>query len=521
VGVRINLQSLAGESPRLHVRGLRLVPGAAPRGAVVDALGQRRHARWPGKAGSVRELRERASAEAASLTGGAVEGRPFDRYGGWLNGPRFAATGRFRVEREASGRWWFVTPEGNPYWALGATGVRLDSVNDTARVAGREELFEALPGPGEEGWFTGVHASPAGEVRLDGNVHLYRWNAYRKYGSAEAWRERVLARWKDWGLNSFGAWSDDVICDQQRVPYTRFLHTRALPGAGPAAGVFPDVWDPRWVDAVDAAFARGTAPGKGRSWLLGYFVDNEAPWREMRLLDIAPEAHLRTVWLELVRSKHDTVTAFNLAHGTACGDWEAVRRLGTGELRNAGSLIAELEARYAERYFATVSRLLRKHAPEHLYLGCRFVRVPPADSVIAAAGRHVDVLSVNCYSRSPDPQAFADWHRIGGGRPILIGEFHFPLASARQLPPLWEAFPEQEREGMFTTFVEGWARQPWSLGCHWYQHADQPVVGRHFDGENQTVGLVDLTDTPYDHMVRAIRSASAQMYEWHVAPHHA
>jgi agarase len=146
------------------------------------------------------------------------------------------------------------------------------------------------------------------------------------------------------------------------------------------------------------------------------------------------------------------------------------------------------------------------------------VRLPPADGIIAAAGRHVDVLSVNCYARSPDPQAFSEWHRVSGGRPILIGEFHFPLASARQLPPLWEAFPEAEREGMFATFVEGWARQPWSIGCHWYQHADQPVLGRHLDGENQTVGLVDLTDTPYEHLVRAIGKASAGMYAWHATP---
>jgi hypothetical protein len=393
-------------------------------------------------------------------------------------------------------------------------------VNDTTRAAGREALFEEAPRRGEEGWVEGPQASPSGGVRLEGNVHLYRRNVFRKYATAEAWRERVLARWKHWGLNSFGAWSDDVICDQERVPYTRFLQTRALPGAGPAAGVFPDVWDPRWTDAVDAAFARGTAAGGGRSWLIGYFVDNEAPWREMRLLDIDPDARLRVEWLNFARLKHDTVAVFNAAHGTVCRDWEDVRVLRTGDLRSGGALMAGFEAHYAERYFSTVSRLLKKHAPGHLYLGCRFVRVPPADTIIAAAGRHVDVLSVNCYSRAPDPQAFADWHRIGGGRPVLIGEFHFPLASPRQLPPLWEAFPEQEREGMYTTFVESWARQPWSVGCHWYQHVDQPVLGRSLDGENQTVGLVDVTDTPYDHMVRAIQCASARMYGWHVEPHH-
>lgn len=517
VGVRLALRVPEGGDARLELRALRLVPAEVPRGAVVDTLGQRRNAVWPGKARNVAELRARAEAEARDLAAlPAATDR--DRYGGWLGGPRFAATGYFRVEREPGGRWWFVTPEGNPYWALGATGVRLESLNDTTRARGREELFEALPAEGEEGWFAGRHRTPAGEFEVEGNVHLYRWNVFRKYGSAEAWKDRVLARWRAWGLNSFGAWADERMCVQESVPCTRFLSTRGLPGAGPSAGAFPDVWDPRWSEAVDAAFARDTAAGAGQSWLLGYFVDNEAPWRDMRLLDIKAGAHLRAAWLDLVRSRYETVTEFNLAHRTRCADWEAVRKLRMADLSAAGGLLADFEARYAERYFSTVARLLRRHAPDHLYLGCRFVRLPPADGIIAAAGRHVDVLSVNCYARSPDPQAFSEWHRVSGGRPILIGEFHFPLASARQLPPLWEAFPESEREGMFTTFVEGWARQPWSVGCHWYQHADQPVLGRHLDGENQTVGLVDLTDTPYEHLVRAIGKASAGMYGWHATP---
>lgn len=33
------------------------------------------------------------------------------KYGGWLNGPRLAATNRFRVEK-INGRWWAVDPEG-------------------------------------------------------------------------------------------------------------------------------------------------------------------------------------------------------------------------------------------------------------------------------------------------------------------------------------------------------------------------------------------------------------------------
>lgn len=518
VAVRLVAVWEAGDTPcSLLITTLRLMPAAAPPGPVVDAFGQRLHADWPGKVRTAEELVARAAAEALSLAATPSTLPPRDRFGGWLAGPTFAPTGRFRVERDGRGRWWFVTPTGRAFWSLGTTGVRLGAANDAMPAADRRHLFTALPEVGHPAWFTGRYPGATAPIVLAGALHGYRWNVLRKYGSVEAWRERVLARWSAWGFNSFGAWSDELLWGQESVPYTRSLGTRGLAGVEPTVPAFPDVWDPRWEAAVDAEFARQTADQRAQAWLLGYFVDNELPWRESRLLDAAPGACLREAWLAFVRARFASLATFNREAGTACVTWDDVRALRAADLASAARLTEAFLVHYADRYFATVARLLRKHAPDHLYLGCRFVRLPPADGVIAAAGRHVDVLSVNCYSRTPDPQAFADWHRLSGGRPILIGEFHFPLASPRQLPPLWEPFPEGERETMFTTFVERWARQPWSLGCHWYQHADQPVLGRCTDGENQTVGFVDVTDTPYEHLVRAARTAAASMYTWHAA----
>lgn len=54
-----------------------------------------------------------------------------------------------------------------------------------------------------------------------------------------------------------------------------------------------------------------------------------------------------------------------------------------------------------------------------------------------------------------------------------------------------------------------------SLGCHWYQFVDQQLTGRVGNGECQTVGLIDVTDQPYKHMIQVINQASLKMYEWH------
>jgi hypothetical protein len=170
---------------------------------------------------------------------------------------------------------------------------------------------------------------------------------------------------------------------------------------------------------------------------------------------------------------------------------------------------------FAEAYFSTVCEILRRHAPHHLYLGCRFVRNAPARQIVAAAGRYCDVVTVNCYAWEPTREQFGAWYR-DCGRPILIGEHHVSLESPRQLPPLWEAFRPEQRERYYANFVETWARQPYSLGCHYFQHADQPLTGRG-DGENQTIGLVDITDQPHPDLDRALRASLPLIYEWHAA----
>jgi len=521
-GLRISYKRIQhGRPADLVLRSLELVPLAAPRSAVVDPLGQRASREWPGKVHLASELKQRAQSEGRELeqAGPAVG---LDAYLGWKGGPRFRASGFFRVEKDGGGRWWLVTPEGSPFWSIGTTGVRLSFPTDTALAFGREGFYATLPEPQDEttgtAWMQGKVESPIGIFELVGNVHYYRWNVLRKYGAPEPWRDRVAARFPAWGLNSIGAWSEEIILAQRKVPHTRFIRARTDMGPAPKVGGFTDVFDPRWEAALDAQIARETLSERGNPWLIGYFVDNEAHWSDLRLLDIAPEARLREAWVDFAKERHGCIENFNTEWRTNCADWAAVRSLTSKNVPTSGpgrAAMGAFEAVFAERYFATIARLLRKHDPEHLYLGCRFVRVPPAEAIVAAAGRHVDVLSVNCYARVPDPAAFEAWHRMSGGRPILIGEFHFPLESERQLPPLWQAFSEAERSAMFVEFVKTWAKQPWAVGCHWYQHADQPLLGRFTDGENQTVGFVDITDTPYEHLVRAAREASAGMYRWH------
>lgn len=477
-----DLPLAAGIRPLFEPAAVRLVarwhPDAAPRAVRlasltlipdptraelprVDAFGQRISTTWPGKITSLEDLIASGQREADQLA--AMPPHPDrNRFGGWTGGPRFKPTGFFRTQQDHDARWWLVDPEGCPFYSIGVTGIRVVTPPTVAvtPVHDRAFLYTDLPDP----------AGPFASAYNQRGFGHYHHNILRKYGSIDAWRDRNLQRLRIWGMNTVACWSDPVMLQQQSVPHVRFIRSNVPRDGGPSRR-FPDVFDPAWEQFVDELMAAEFAPHRNDPMLIGCFVDNEWPWGNMKLPDAPAE--------------------------------------GPGRIA--------AEQRYAHRYFSTIARLLRKHDPNHLYLGCRFVRKPPPEHIVAIAGEHVDVLSVNCYALYPERSAFADWHRMSGGKPILMGEHHLPLLSPRQLPPLYRAFTPEERRAGYIKFVHEWAAMPFTVGCHWYQHADQPLTGRASDGEDQVVGFVDITDQPHAELVAAVREATAAMYDWHAA----
>jgi len=89
------------------------------------------------------------------------------------------------------------------------------------------------------------------------------------------------------------------------------------------------------------------------------------------------------------------------------------------------AVIADLAAftrRFSEAYFRTVAEALRRHDPDHLYLGSRFAW--PTPEAVEACAHSCDVVSFNRYRRSIAGDE--EWRRFHAlDKPALIGEFHF------------------------------------------------------------------------------------------------
>ena len=471
---------------------------------VVDQFGQRKSKTWPGKIKSAEELIAAIEIEK-SLLGQDFDNR-CDNFGGWIDGPVLEATGFFRVENH-QGKYWFVTPEGRLMWSFGVTGVRPNAPRVGAtRITGREFLFEELPpktGSDSICWTSEDDAS------------FYTWNILRKYKDLQKWRETIFRRLPSWGYNTIGNWSEPEILRQAKIPFT-VSFTTTMTGRKSIQSI-ADVFDPEWATFVDSVLSEA-GKWSDNPWLLGYFTDNEAGWGNLDLLRNMPlDSYSRERWLEYLQGKYQTIHKLNAYWDVAFKEWSDVRDLMTAVDNNAFSNdYIEFETLFADEYFRVIATTLKKHDPCHLFLGCRFTRTIKPDHICQIAGKYCDVISVNVYALKPDDDIMREWYSKTG-RPVLIGEHHINLASDRQVPALWGATGKEARREYYSNYVETWAKLPYSLGCHWYQFTDQEIMGRSSNGENQPIGLVDITDQPHQELIETARDLSLKIYKWHAA----
>jgi len=503
---------------------------------IVDGFGQFHLGTWPEKISSTEMLRARSNEEAAQLAQWRAEPPKRDRYGGLSGKGSFRETGFFRTEHR-DGRWWLVTPDGNPFFSIGMDVV---GASNATYIEGRKFMFRDLPPPGGE---LTAHWSETDERRGLGSqrgrqfdhgraFNFYTANLERKFGVEWRvhWREEALARLEAWGFNTIGNWSDPDLWVMHRLPYTVPLSPEGeyakVSSGEDWWGPMPDPFDPRFVAAVDKMARNAAARFRGDPYLIGYFVDNELSWGRssptnpqeyyalaINALAAGSESPAKSAFVAYLTETYCEPERLGQAWGISPTSWDALRGAGFTLPRVAldnpavtGDLAA-FTRRFAEAYFRTVAEALHRHDPDHLYLGSRFAW--QTSEAVEACARWCDVVSFNRYRRSiaDDPDEWARFHKLG--KPALIGEFHFGSVD-RGL--FWEglvgAGKESERGPAYARYLRAVADNPDFVGAHWFQYLDEPLTGRTLDGENAHIGFVTVVDLPYRDLVTAARDAN-------------
>ena len=403
-------------------------------------------------------------------------------------------------------------------------------------VEGRQQMFEWLPRPGDPlAAFLGAASGPA-PVGLKINLvqgrqfNFYDANLERKYGAGwrDEWKEMTFARMRAWGFNTIANWSDTVFYEAKRMPYTVTLNVRGSLPEVPAAGDYWrhmfDVFDPKFAEAVEASVRTTAQQRSDDPWCLGYFVDNELSWGNMRsarsryglalgALALGTESAAKRALVAQLQHQYVEIEKLNAIWGTHFRSWQALSEEkyaveGEPPAAMQPDLAVFMKA-FASRYFRTIRDALRRYDPRHLYLGTRFAGHTREE--VEACAQFCDVISFNIYRERLDPK---QWTVLDGiDKPAIIGEFHMGALDRGMFHPgLVAAKDQADRARMYAAYVRSVAGHPLFVGCHFFKYADEPVTGRPGDGENYNIGFTTVTDTVYPEMVAAAKAVHAEIY---------
>lgn len=489
--------------------------------AIVDPFGQYQSLQWPRKVSSEADLRQDAAREAAALervfeaeTG---SGR-WDRFGGYVvsdAGITAESMGFFRTG-QIHGRDWLMTPEGNPFFSAGVCA--LTTWDTFTPLAGREAMFAWLPDESSD-----ARIRPAGGP----GVSFYVANLQRKFGAG--WKKEFAAmaalRFRAWGFNTLSAFGDRI----EGMPYAHWRLREAILAAGTpipetsyagsGSGII-DIYQEGVAERLDQEIAAMVEPLREDRMLIGYFLGNEEFWDTLP----ATVAKLSASWackrrlVAELEAHYGSLDALRRDFRTEARDWRSVAEEPIWAQHHAGrERLAAFGVAFAERYFELVTQAVRRHDPNHLILGARLLpkTADAGPALLRAIGKHCDVVSINYYTDAFEAERVAHW-REAAGRPLLLSEWSYG-APGRGHTGGPRTVPDQAaRAKAYEDYVAAAAASGAVVGCHWFEYLDQPVTGRMNEGdqgERYNVGLVDVTDRPYEALARAAARANRAVYD--------
>jgi hypothetical protein len=473
----------------------------------IDKYSQYKHGDWPGKVKNDAQLKAEIKIEeqdAAKYEGSAE----WNRYGGFKNGPKLEATGKFRTAKH-NGRWWFVDPDGYLFWSTGVNSAcRLDVFTP---IPGREKYFEFKPNKNDPKYQ---------EFYKKNEFNFGALNLQRKYGTYDpvSYAELGLKRMKNWGFNTLGGWSYDGISsfdDNKKLPYTVSLWTISVP----LIQLLPDVFNPKWEENMRNWLKTKADRVKNDPFFIGYFVDNEMHWYDpndlaKQIIALDPESMGKEVYSRMLYTEYKKIDTFNRIAKSNFASWKEVQNNRKQiEMKAFKDVNIAFYEKLCHRYFSAVRKAINEFSPGNLYLGCRW----HVDNNhrnhynVEVGAEYLDVISFNQYDPEIFNSTFPEVNDID--KPYIVSEFNFgALDRGKFYPGLGWASDQRNRGEKYENFVRTALKQNKCVGAHWFMWGNSTTAGRSHVGENANCGLVSECDQPFYEMLEYMRKANYHVY---------
>lgn len=398
----------------------------------------------------------------ALTVGRAAEVSGLDAYGGWRDIVT-KATGWFRLDT-VEGRSLLVTPEGHGFLALG--------INHLSALR--------TPGKGEMDLF---------RSRFDGDWEKFAVELRKQY--------------THWGFNTV---DHGVEVLERNWPYfasrglVRTSKYYGKPGSS-NAWEFPDVFDPAVASRIAAeveAFCRKHREHKN---LIAYLWTDTPTWdlhktrrfrqtdwvSEIRRLPAASPGRREYVAF-LERTYRGDIEQLNRAYGLKTGDFEQLMEVNFPALDVDRYEVERDDQRFlgeiARRYYEIVGTATRRHDPNHLVFGEKYLMgdIPP--QVLEAVLPYVDAVAVqpgDGYLPIYTPgdlypaQEMAELHRISG-KPIFICDHQISFPTRTHPHVIWpyhQRETEEEAAAAMGNFIRAAFADPFVIGYMRCQYIDR------------------------------------------------
>ena len=399
-----------------------------------------------------------------------------NKYGSWeIN--RVDATGFFRVEK-IKDRWWIIDPDGYPFIHKGVAVFR--------------------PGPSE----------------------LQKKMMALKYADEKGWVKKESTLLREHGFNGTGAWSAVDLIRKSETPlvYTviinpmqsyRAEHLKRFGGKYKVAGWqgfrfdLTMVFDPEFDKHIEKTI-KDIAQYRDDKFLLGYYTDNELPWKT-DALDI-----------------HLTALAKDEPGYIAARKWYEERK---GKFAKVEDITEEdrlaFSGFYFEAYVKKVAEAIKKYDPNHMYLGCRFNQTNRQEltnpEIFRVAGKYMDIVSINHYRMwQPDPLLLSNWE-AWAGKPFLITEWYTKGLDSG-LPNNggagWLVKTQQDRGYFYQNFVIELIKSKNCVGWHWFTYQDNDPNNPNVDESNRdsNKGIVDSEFNTYEPLLKEMKMLNENVF---------
>jgi len=397
------------------------------------------------------------------------------KFGGYKTN-RQVGTGFFRTQMIGD-RWWLIDPEGYPF----------------------------------------IHRGVA--VFRPGRSELQAKSLEQKFGTRDNWAKEASLMLQNHGFNGVGAWSDHNLIRSNEVPlvYTIIVspmgayksdHLKSHGGTYEMSGWqgyrydLAMVFDPEFELYIERELAP-IAQYANDKFLLGYYTDNELPWKNDAL-----DRHLKYL------SKDEPGYI-------AAKEWLNSKKGREADLNDVTDEDRkEFNGYYFETYVRKVERVLRKYDPNHLYLGCRFNQEKEElnhSEIFRVAGKYMDVVSINHYRKwEPLQEMMQNWESWSG-KPFLITEW-YTKGEDSGLPNRtgagWNVPTQLDRGYFYQNFVIELLKSKACVGWHWFTYQDNDPEDLTTDPSNRdsNKGIVDSRFQPYSPLLEQMKIINKSVY---------